>query len=345
MNMLKRNLILFIAIFSLGVVKVNAQLDAVFSQYMFNPMVINPAYAGYHEMTMLTFDTRAQWLGLAGTEGAPITNSLNVHSNLPVEKMGAGFTFVNDRIGVVNNNQLTFASSYQLRFGERKLCFGLQGDVNIFKVNYDKLPDHVQAVADPTISYANNISSVKPNFGTGVLYSSDKVFFGASVPRLLVNKIESQDYINNIKNVQNEKGLYDTTFVGTRFLRHYYITGGYIFKLTNMVVLKPSFLIRSIGGVLPSNVDLNCSLLLRNQVWLGLSLRHSLISGVSAFIPKSIAVMGQLQISDEVKIGYATELVTVPELLRAVKAYGTHELMLNVNFNIFKRQAVQTIYY
>ena len=111
-----------------------AQQDALYSQYMFNPMVLNPAYAGIHEMGMVTTTYRNQWTGI---EGSPKTYAANLHTALPVPKMGAGITVAQERFGINSNTEIQAAFAYHLRLKEDKLNFGVLGSATNYKIDYN----------------------------------------------------------------------------------------------------------------------------------------------------------------------------------------------------------------
>lgn len=315
-NIITFSLLLTICFYS------KAQQEPLFSQYMFNPMVLNPAYAGIHKMGMVTTTARKQW---AGIEGSPTTYAANFHTALPIPKMGAGITVANETFGITSNTEIQAAFAYHLRFKEDKLNFGVLGSVNSYSIKYDsdKLNKNNDYENDPLIN-TPNIQQTAPNFGCGAMYTAKRYFIGISVPKMLSINIEDE-----------------STSSSLNFLRHYYFTGGYIIKLKNGAIIKPSILVRTPSGAnTPTNIDLNGSILLKQKIWLGTSLRSS--TG-GQFIG-SIVLMGQLQINDFIKAGYSMDLNTGGQLLRASK-FATHELMININFPVFGSQAVQEILY
>lgn len=110
-----------------------AQQDPLYSQYLFNQAIINPAYSGVHDIMSATLISRNQWLGL---DGAPQTNTLNVHSSFFRNKIGVGLTFVNDQLGVSNSNEMSVAYAYKVQFRKSVLAFGIQGGLTTFKYDY-----------------------------------------------------------------------------------------------------------------------------------------------------------------------------------------------------------------
>lgn len=299
----------------------NAQQDPLYSQYMFNPMVINPAYAGIHEMGMVTTTYRNQWTGI---DGSPTTMAANFHTALPVPKMGAGITVAQETFGITTNREIQAAFAYHLRLKEDKLNFGVLGSFNRYSIDYSSNDLITENSNDPNIQSLGEITKSNPNFGFGAMYTAKRYFLGVSVPKIVSVNIE------------------DKTSSSLNFLRHYYLTGGYIVKLNSGAVFKPSALVRVPSGAAntPLNIDLNGSLLLKEKFWLGASFRTS----TKGQILSSIVLMAQIQVNDFVKFGYSMDAATGGEIRRASK-FATHELMLNINFPVFGSQAVQEILY
>lgn len=320
-------LISFVFLSFFGVQKAQAQ-EPLYSQYMLNPLVLNPAYAGHHEMTMLVATQKFQWVGI---EGAPVTTAFSGHSPLPLEKMGVGAAIIREEFGVNTNFEAQIMGSYKLNIGVNKLSFGLMGSFNSFNLRYSKLT----GVDNDELFPDTDISLSQPNFGAGAMYTTEKYFAGISVPKMLAMDLE--------KNAVTQK-----------YARHYYLTGGMIFKLSNGAIFKPSMLLRIVDDNVPTNYDLNASLLLRENLWLGISLRNSVQDLNDALIPNAVVAMAQIQISDKVKVGYASDIPLQGPLYRAAEPINipvlgrlliTHELLVNVNLATFSNQAVQTIYY
>ena len=310
-----------------------SQLDPLYSHYMFNPVSLNPAFAGYHEMTMIVFSQRYQWIGI---DGSPTSYSLSAHSPLPIRKMGAGISLVNESRGITRNTEAQFQFSYQLDLGTDKLSFGLQGGFNAFKLKYASGTNFLAAPDDKTFP-ENDVTMTSPNFGFGALYTSEKYFGGFSIPKILSIEVD------------------DGTILTQKYLRHYYLTGGLIYKLLNGTVIKPSVLLKVFGNS-TVNYDLNLSMLFREKIWAAVSLRNSFLNSRDFVIPNAVVLLAQLQVTDQLKIGYSTDipLEEGAYLQRAAdpiqaRAFGrfllTHEIMINVNLAIFENQAIQTVYY
>ena len=297
-----------------------AQQEPVYSQYMFNPTIINPAYCGIYDMVSATTLYRRQYLGLSS--GEPNTFAFNAHTSLPINKMGAGITFVKDEIGINKTNKLEVIYSYRLDLGNNKLSFGMTAGFNQF-ISDPNGKLEANKIDDP-FYISSRVSSTKPAFGIGAMYLSEKYFVGISVPSLKTQTIDEGE--NAYKSVK----------------RHYFATAGYVIESSSSLKIKPSFLIRYVEGT-PVSFDLNASVLLYQNLWTGLSFRKL----------NTLALMGQLQITDAVKVGASLDFALGNNAIKEVAAFeqvgftgvSAFELMANFNFGLFDSQAVQTTVY
>jgi len=171
--------IIISAIILISAFTARAQYDPLYNQYVFNQMLINPAYAGAFDNASVTFMSRAQWLGI---EGAPFTNSLTAHTSIFNNKGGAGIYILNDQFGVSNNTEVFATFSYKVDFGNSRLAAGVQGGYIQYNYNYADL--RMEFVDDPSfIPLDENFA--RPNFGMGLLYYSEYYYVGVSIPRIL----------------------------------------------------------------------------------------------------------------------------------------------------------------
>jgi type IX secretion system PorP/SprF family membrane protein len=308
---MKRILIsLFFAILLFPVV---GQNDPVYSQYMFNPLIINPAYAGVHDMASVYAVYKNQWGGFG--KGSPVTSTLSGQTTIPKNNIGLGFSFVNDRIGVQETNEFNAIGSYKLELGGSKyLSFGLQGGFLNASYDYSDLKFDAGDESDVNFEVEGSGSGTKPTVGAGLLWTSKTIFFGVSVPRLLDMTIE------------------DGTQSKTKINRNVLVTGGYVFHLAKAIKIKPSIMVRYVEGA-ELVYDINGSILLKERFWLGASVRSF----------NTVALMGQIKATDLVTAGMAYELPIDGK--DAIKVGSTFEVMLNLNMSFFDVQAVQTIFY
>ena len=203
-----RTKILYFALMLIGLVSY-AQQDAQYTQYMYNTINVNPAYAGSRGVLSIFGLYRTQWVGL---DGAPQTGAFSVNSPIANSNLGVGLSFVNDRIGPTNENTISADLSYTIRTSETyKLSFGVKGTANLFNLDPSKLnPQHTN---DPLLQDLNN--DLSPNVGAGVYLHSDKLYLGASVP----NFFETKRYDDNDVAVYKER-------------MNMYFIGGYVFDLS-----------------------------------------------------------------------------------------------------------------
>lgn len=295
-----KKIILFSAVLTaLIFADVKAQQNVQFSQYMYNTLAVNPAYAGSRGILNASLLGRFQWVGL---DGAPTTQTFYVHTPLPKEHMGLGLSVTNDKIGPVNNTYLVGSYSYTIRLNEKgsKLSFGASAGGNLLSLSTSKLktPD---GTGETDITMANNISSFKPNFGVGAYYHNNNFYTGISTPKILENKIL--------------KG----TNTASKEVRHYYWIIGSIFKLSDQWKIKPTAMVK-VAKNSPVSVDLTANFLFADQLWLGVSHR----------IRDSFSGLVGYRFNDQLQFGYAYDY-TITQI-----AAKTHEVYLSFDFDFHK---------
>jgi len=275
-----------------------AQHTPLTSHYLFNGLVINPAYAGSRDALTANLTHRQQWVGF---DGAPTTQMLSIHAPVARRKVGLGLLLFNDRIGVSEQTGLFTNYAYRIRMPHGKLAFGLGLGFTVMRAQWSQV-----AVEDASdLSFITDTrGAFRPNFSTGIQYSTKRWFVGVSLPFMLTHRYTAKE-----------------TGPGLSALRvdpQPMITGGHLFTLTSKLKLKPSTLIRYRleTGV---QADLTTNLIVNDKVWFGASYRTG-----DAFIG-SIEVLPTAQW----RIGYAYDLG-----LSALRNYhhGTHELMLQYEF-------------
>ena len=167
-----------------NVVDTKAQYDAMFTQYMFNEMFINPGYAGSRDALSVTALHRQQWVNFPGR---PITTTFSMHGPVMGNKMGVGLSFLNEKIGVLNRNLVYVSYAYRIKAGKNgSLAFGLMGGIHnqVNKFAQLKTTD----IGDMQLSQ-NSPSVIAPNFGFGVYYSDKKMYAGLSIPRMVDDRV------------------------------------------------------------------------------------------------------------------------------------------------------------
>lgn len=273
--------------------ELKAQQEPMYSQYMFNMIQINPAYAGNRAERNVTALFRRQWVGI---DGAPTTASISWDSRVEESNIGYGFQFYKDQIGVESTSGFQAFYSYRLSFSNSFLSLGLSAGILNYRAG---LRDVETVVSDP--AFSENVNRALPTVGFGALYASDNWYAGFSIPALLNTKINSQKYQ-----------------ITTSANNHYFLTTGYIFDVSESIRLKPSILLKAVKGS-PFEYDLNLNAWFQKTIGLGVSYRTG-----DAFVG-----LFELQITPELGLGYAYDY-TLSHL--RVFNTGTHELMLRYEF-------------
>lgn len=282
--------IVFFVLMLTGIVSY-AQQDAQFTQYMYNTININPAYAGSRGFMSLFALHRTQWVGL---DGAPVTNSFSINTPIGNSKMGVGISFLNDRIGPTNENEISADISYSIRTSESfRLSFGLKVTANVFNLDVSRL----NPVSQNDPQFQNFDNSLTPNFGGGLYLHSEKTYIGLSVP----NFIESNRYNSNSVSMFKEK-------------MNYYLIAGHVFDITENLKFKPSLLTKMVTGA-PLQVDVSGNFLINKKFVIGGAYRWS-----AAF-----SAMAGFQISEGVFVGYGYDKETTN---LANYNSGSHEIFL-----------------
>lgn len=275
-----------------------AQQDAQYTQYMYNTININPAYAGSRGVLSVFGLHRTQWVGL---DGAPVTNNVSVHTPIEGTNIGVGLSFVNDRIGPSDENNISADFSYTIKTSKRyKLAFGLKATADLLNVDFTKLS--IYNPGDPR--FQTNIDhKFSPNIGAGAYFYSNKTYIGLSVP----NFLETKHFDGSNVSVAEEK-------------LHYYFIAGTVFDLNYDVKFKPSVLAKVVEGA-PLQLDLSANFLLYDKLTLGVAYRWS----------AAVSAMVGFQITDGIFAGYAYDAETTK---LADYNSGSHEVFLR--FELFK---------
>ena len=294
-NTLTILMLLFIA--TLGNVNETfAQQDSQYTNYMYNTINVNPAYAGSRGVMSIFGMHRTQWVGL---DGAPVTNVASINTPINNSKLGMGISFVNDRIGPSDENAISADISYTIQTSETyKLSFGVKGTANLLNVDYTKLK--IYDLTDP--QFQNNIDNkFSPNIGAGIYFHSDKLYAGLSVP----NFLETEHFDDNVAATAKER-------------MHYYLIGGYVFDLSDNIKFKPAFLTKLVTGA-PLQLDLTANFMFNEKFVLGAAWRwDAAVSGLAGF-----------QVNENWMIGYAYDAETTK---LANYNSGSHEIFLRYEF-------------
>lgn len=284
---------LLILFFSLLFFCVHAQYGPVYSQYMFNGLAINPAYAGSREALSISALHRSQW---SGFEGAPVTSTLSANTPLKNEKVALGLLVFHDRYGITSQTGIQGSYAYRITMGKGKLSFGLQGGIAFQQYNLNNVAN-IQP-NDPVFSGSYRLAV--PTAGTGIYYYSDKYFAGISVPQLLIFKTHSSLERNSIRN------------------KTYLFTGGYTFNINGDFKVKPSFLLK-VAHASPSQIDVNTMFFYKNKYGAGVSYRSS----------EAWVFLLSFQASRQLNIGYSYDRSF--DKVVSFKN-GSHEIVLTYDF-------------
>lgn len=298
----------------LGASVSKAQQDAQYSQYIFNGIYINPAYAGYKEVLNLHSFYRTQWTGVVG---APKNFSFAADAIANNGNVGLAFQVSSDVLGA-QKNLLAYASyAYRLKLnaeGSSRLSFGLSAGV--MQLGLDG------AILDPNDSESRLPIGMQrallPDARFGVFFANDRYFAGISADNLISSAIDVTRYAYVPQPVM-----------------HFYLTAGALVPLSESLQLKPSFLIKDDKRG-PTSLDLNAFMLFSDRLWLGASYRTAIKlyekSNLQSNLSPRNSVVGAIQLfpTSNLRIGYAYDFAIGP-----LQGYdsGTHEISIGYAFD------------
>ncbi len=275
-----------------------AQQDAQYTQYMYNTININPAYAGSRGVMSILGLHRTQWVGL---DGAPTNNTFSINTPIKGSNLGLGISAMSNKIGPTKDNTISADVSYTIRTSETfKLSFGVKGSANLFTLDTDKLNP-----ADPGDDHLQPVDNqFTPNVGAGLYFHSDKLYLGFSVPNILQEKVYSD----------NDYATYEQRM-------NYYFIAGYVFDISPTLKFKPAFLAKAVQGA-PLQMDGSANFLLFDKLMLGAAYRSS----------GTVSALAGFQITDGLFVGYAYDSETTK-----LENYnsGSHEIFLR--FELFNK--------
>ena len=314
-----------------GVQTVHAQQEVQYSQYMFNMMAVNPAYAGSRDVLSMTGLYRQQWVGIGG----PTTASFTIDMPVSKEKVGIGFQAYSDKIGILNNTGVSLAYAYKVKVSQRTtLSMGVQGGVVNLYGNLDNvktaLQGGVQVNNDPT--FKGEINKWLPNVGVGLYLSNDRGYVGVSVPSIIQNRF------------RDVTGAADTVSTGARQDRHYFLMAGFVVPMGRSLALKPSFLVKATRDA--AAFDFNLNLWIKDRIAVGGSWRtnNDKFSKSPFSNRNGDAAIGMLEIqaTDQFRLGYAYDF-----MLNGIGKTGgpTHEVMLRYEFGYRKAKILTPRYF
>lgn len=301
--MIKKSILLSLLFLGITIHGLIAQQDAQYTQYVFNTLSINPAYAGSRGQLSFAGLYRSQWVGL---DGAPETFTINLHSPIRESRIGYGISIVNDNIGdgVVQETYLDGVVSYTLDVGfNKKLSFGLSVGGDFISLDFNALRNFDQEVVEQ-----DNIDNrFSPNFGLGLYYHTDKFYAGFSAPNVL-----ETEFFDNDSNDANS-----VNFLSSERINFYFITG-YVLDLNGNLQFKPALLTKAVGGA-PLQVDVSANFLFNERFSFGVAYRWD----------AAVSALAGFQITDQMMLGLAYDRETT-DLGGAQFNDGSFEIFLRL---------------
>ncbi len=275
-----------------------AQQNAQFTHYSFNTLAVNPGYAGSRDALTVTLLHRTQWVSFPG---APVTQTFTIHAPVANEKVGIGFSVLNDKIGPTDQTSFFADFAYKIKVGKGQLSLGLKGGFNMISQDINGLS--TTQPNDPAFQ-ENAQSKLLPNVGAGVYYSTTKYYLGLSTPSLLEN-----DYAT------------DATSVASSEQRHYFFIGGAIFNLNKegSIKLRPTTFVKVTAGA-PVEIDLTALFYLKDTFWAGPMFRTG----------DAVGLLVGVNLLEHLSVGYSYDW----SFTNKTGEYngGSHEIMLRYDF-------------
>jgi len=286
---------------------VKAQQEPQYTQYMFNTVSVNPAYAGTRNAMNILLLSRLQWTGMTG---APRTYDFTIHTPLNSYQMGLGLSVVSDTYGPVNNYYINVNYAYRVSLNEKLvLSMGIKGGIYNYDVNLSKLN-----VGESDVAFNTDVQQrLQPNAGVGLYLYSDDFYVGASVPKLI--------------NTELSKERVAASSLG-ELKQHFFVMGGYVFDVNKDFKFKPSMLTKVVQGAPPS-IDVTAQGLIKDTYWIGASYR----------IGDAVALIANLRLNSQLMVGYSYDITTSD-----LNSYGggSHEIIVSYDFDGFLKNKVKS---
>lgn len=281
-----------------------AQQDPLYSQYMINPFLLNPAYSGFTKDFSAQAAYRVQWTGY---EGAPVTMNASGQIALADNRMGVGLILMQDEIGINKTTEVMASYGYHLLLEDnKKISFGLRGGMVNYKSDYSEL-----TIDDSDPKFLNNISEWKPGIGAGIIFSSDRFYAGLSVPNMLKATTSANDV---------EIILYN---------QHAYAHLAYLVTLSSRLKIKPFALARAVKGA-DVSIDAGAVLQADDSYTIGLFTRKLTTFGFLA----------KIHLGETLRLGYVFELPTNKSI--GIN-YPSHEITLGIRMKLLQSHDVMAI--
>ena len=299
-----RYVVSLVATLAAGCSLLSAQGDALYTQYQFNKLAINPGYAGSHEGLSIALVYRDQWHGI---DGAPKTASLALHA--PVgDRIGLGLHLVDDRLGIVEETGAWGSFAFRIPTGTGEFSIGVNGGASLYQTTLGGT--FIVDGNDPVPTADQQLWL--PNVGVGLYYHTDRFYFGLAAPRLIDNDLRQTSAAMS--------GAQSCTQI-----RHFNIMTGFVFDLGENVKMRPAGLIRYMQNT-PVQSEFNLSLLFVDRFWVGAGYRSG--GSLDSYV--------EFNITQSLRVGYSYDWV-VNEL--GPQTGGSHEFLLGVDLVKKKKAA------
>jgi len=303
-----------------------AQQDAQQSQYMFNGIYINPAYAGYKENLNLHSYYRSQWTGIPGS---PVSTSLAVDAIANEGNVGLALQLSSDKLGAQSNFSAYGNYAYRLRMnddGSSRLAFGLGVGLEQLGINGALLNPNDPEPNQPL----GTQNTLVPDARLGIYFSNDKLYAGISADNLIAQYINLKAYAY----IAQPKP-------------HYYLTAGFLAPISDGLMLKPSFLLKD-DAAGPTSLDLNAFFIFGENLWIGASYRTGIKLYNKSYLQTDLSnlnsVVGAVEFfpMENLRIGYGYDMSVGP-----LKTYsgGTHEISIGFYFDTSKSRMLTPRYF
>jgi type IX secretion system PorP/SprF family membrane protein len=291
--------------------EVSGQQDPIFTQYMYNTQSVNPAYAGIWSKTGFISLVRKQWTGI---DRSPFTQMISMHSPLLNENMGVGLNIINDRYGFEERLSIFGDYAYEVLLSPKlQLRMGLK----VGFMNYKNPLSRYQLAGsqfDPAFQEDIDIKFM-PNFGMGLFLYGENYYAGISIPKMVKNDFQAN---------RNNYSVLDE-------VRHFYLSTGYVFTLSDELKFKPTLMFRATLGA-PAQIDIGANFLIKEKLWLGTMVRTG----------DALCFMAQWIFDNNLRIGYAMD-ITFTEIYRHQN--GTYEMTFSYDMDFFGRNYVRSKYF
>lgn len=298
-------------VLTLGSLTTYAQQSPMYTHYMYNTLMVNPAYAGSRDALTVTALHRSQWVNFSG---APVTQTLSMHTPLINQHIGVGLSVLNDKIGPTNNTSVFADFAFMMNLTKKaKLALGLSAGANLFQANLNTLNLDVQS--DP--AFQTNVNNkITPNFGFGAYYSRERLYVGVSVPNLVQNSYSVTNHENVSTLISKEQ-------------RHYYLIAGTLLNISPNLAFKPTTLIKMTPAA-PVQADITASFIIAKKLLVGAMFRTG----------DAVGGLVGLDITEQLHLGYSYDWSYGLQTFKYNQ--GSHELVLRYDFIFSSKKQIHS---